>query len=108
MAALPRDVIKHLETQLPLLHLEREYTPHTRPRTDPVSGQTLPGNALTGFAFRVCWGVRADWCRDSLADRETGAARTQMSYRQIKVSCYTDRQATDKQQKDRQKLDSRR
>ena len=61
MAALPRDVIKHLETQLPLLHLEREYTPHTRPRTDPVSGQTLPGNALTGFAFRVCWGVRADF-----------------------------------------------
>jgi len=37
------DVLKHLETQLPLLHLEREYTPHVRPRTDPVSGQTLPG-----------------------------------------------------------------
>jgi len=37
------DLLKHLETQLPVLHLEREYTPHVRPRTDPVSGQTLLG-----------------------------------------------------------------
>jgi hypothetical protein len=41
-AYLP-DLLKHLETQLPVLHLEREYTPHMRPRTDPVSGQTLLG-----------------------------------------------------------------
>jgi hypothetical protein len=43
MAGMAEDLVKHLETQLPLLHLEREYTPHVRPRTDPVSGQTLQG-----------------------------------------------------------------
>jgi hypothetical protein len=41
--AVSAEALKHLETQLPLLHLERDYAPHIRPKTDPVSGQTLPG-----------------------------------------------------------------
>lgn len=56
-AYLP-DLLKHLETQLPVLHLEREYTPHVRPRTDPVSGQTLPGEV-----------AMKDWERKALFSR---------------------------------------
>ena len=52
------DLLKHLETQLPVLHLEREYTPHVRPRTDPVSGRTLPGEV-----------VMKDWERKALFSR---------------------------------------
>jgi hypothetical protein len=52
------DVLRHLETQLPVLHLEREYTPHVRPRTDPVSGQTLPGEVAL-----------KDWEKDALYSR---------------------------------------
>lgn len=51
MAGLSGDLVKYFETQLPLLHLEREYTLIVRPRTDPVSGRMLPGMRVQDVAY---------------------------------------------------------